>query len=407
MLANARRTWGLSWAVLALLSGCSVLIDSDKKQCTKDGQCDAPYVCGSKGICATTGCVESADCMQPGICVKDAMGKDGVCLPPECKKTEADCEANELCDTKRGQCVKSATATCQKKEDCANFEGAQVCVQAEQRCGASECTVKADCTKNSPTATCEAGACVDDTWGCLGIPDPRADENSSKTATLKVQVLAAPGEQIRVEDLTVRVCAPLDAECGNPFKVKWTYDKDRVLVLEGLEAGKLFRIQLTGKNSQTGEELLPGEYVMYRPAYDVTEDPLPILMINDGFRALAAAGADAKVDPELGFMLMRIFDCSDREVEGVAVTPGKVTVGCEGDTKCATGVFYPTASWNPDLDANATTAGRAGIANAPTDVQSTVTLTRVADGKKITSFVVKPHAGWITYLHFWPWNYGS
>ena len=33
--------------------------------------------------------------------------------------------------------------------------------------------------------------------------------------------------------------------------------------------------------------------------------------------------------------------------------------------------------------------------------------TIVAQGKKITSFLLRVHAGWVTYIHFWPWNYDA
>jgi hypothetical protein len=386
--------------VLALLAGgCTILIDADEKQCTKDTQCTAPYVCGSQGICSVkTGCETSEDCRQPGICI------DGMCKPPECETSDGDCDSNKLCNTESGRCVEAVTATCKTPEDCAPFEGAQVC-RSEGRCGTAECGTNADCTGDSTTVTCEAGACVDDTWGCLGVDDPRRAQNSSETATLKFQVLSAPGEQVRVQNLDVKVCAPLDPECRMPFNVKWTYDQDRYVVIEGLEAGRLFRIQLRGENPDN-QPLLPGEYVMYRPAYGVTEDPLPVLMFLSQFRDLAASGAGAQIDPSLGFLLMRVFDCSDREVEGVSVTSDKPVAGCGGGAaNCRTAPFYPTAGWTPDVNAVATSAGRAGIVNLPTDVTSNITLTRVADGKKVTSFLVTPLGGWVTYIHFWPWKY--
>ncbi len=420
MMGNAQKTWCLLLAATSLLAGCSVLIESDKKQCTKDSQCDLPYVCGDNGLCEVkTGCtVEN---------VKDYCREDSVCIDGECTvaacTTSDGCDDDKLCDITLGTCVRTSAASCSETKDCARYEGAEACIKTEKSCtgpqckklcGDAQCKTAAQCTDESPTAVCNAGACEDPTWGCLGVKDPRKTATSSKEASFKVKVLygfAQAGEtETGVKDLKVRVCQFGDALCANPVTTDddITYGDDHYLVIKGLESGLYYKVQLLAMHPVIdGLALYPTEYLMYRTVVEETVDPKPILMYQEDVFDSTSRAAGVKRDRDLGLLLMRIFDCTDIEVAGVQVSSGSTTTGC-GVEACPTTVFYQNTGNIPDPGATQTNAaGRAGIINLRPEVFNRITLTRAADGKRITSFSITPRANWLTYVFFWPWDYGT
>ncbi len=413
MMANAQKIWCLLATATSLLAGCSVLIESDKKQCAKNSQCDAPYVCGGQGLCEIqTGCATTEDCKRDGAVCLNKM-----CKVPECKDSQDDCESGELCNTVLGSCVRASLATCKEKNtECAPYEGAPVCIKSEGLCSAEQCKTNAECVEQerSPTALCAGGGCEDPTWHCLGVRDPRKPANSSEEPVLRVKVLYAymqAGEsETRVRDLTWRVCQFGDPTCDDDTKLATkdvTYGEDNYLEIRGLKPGLNYKLQLQGFHPVKADTpLLSTEYLMYRTVVGTTVDPKPLLMFEDAVRQAIGALADIKVDTELGLLLMRIFDCTDTEVAGVQVASGTNTTGCMGD--CPTAVFYQNLSNSPDPGATATnSAGRAGIVNLKPTGLNRITLTRAADNKKITSFAVTPRANWLTYVFFWPWDYGT
>ncbi len=416
MMANTQKTWRLLTAfasMLSCLAGCSVLIESDKKQCTKDSQCVQPYVCDTKqGICKQeTGCVVGEPCTRSdAICIEATK----TCELADCKKS-GECESNELCDTEANTCVSTALASCEETADCKKFDGAPICSKIDNRCTGAECESTAECMKASPTAECKMGACVDPTWGCLGVEDVRKAEIMTIDASLQVKVLyayMAQGQsETGVRDLVVRVCSFADIPCDDDSKLAvkasdLTYE-DNTLTIRGLKRGLNYRVLLQANHpSKDGVAMLPTEYIMYRTVVGDTVEPKPILMFEDAVRDSLSGATGVNLDKNLGFVLMRIFDCTDTEVAGVQVgISSSVTGNCMG---CSTGIFYQNVTNIPDPTATATNAaGRAGIVNVKTDGLSRITLTRAADNKKITSFTITPRAGWLTYVHFWPWDYGT
>lgn len=411
MIANARTTHTLMAVALSVLSGCTFLIESDKKDCTKDSQCTAPYVCGKKNVCEVqTGCTKKEDCRQSNaVCI------EGACSVADCKTTSGDCESGELCNVTAGVCV--SDAPCDKADNCKDYDGAAYCIEGQ--CQGPQCKTTADCNEradveSSPTVECKAGICEDPIWGCLGKNDIREEQISSKEASLKVKVLYAYAQdgamETGVSNLTWRVCQFGDPACDDDSKLVTTdvtYGEDNYLTIKGLESGLNYRLQLRGVHPKKPDlDLLPTEYLMYRTVVGETVEPKPILMFEDGVRDTLSALTEVNIDKTLGFLLMRIYDCQDVEVAGVQVASGTTTTGCAGD--CPTTIFYQNTSNLPDSGATETnSAGRAGIVNLKPDVFNRITLTRSADNKKITSFVVTPRSGWLTYVYFWPWDYGT
>ncbi len=385
------------------LTGCSLAI----KECKKAGDCAAPYQCGGAGFCELQGCKEDADCRQPGICDAEL----GRCQKAECVASD-DCADGELCNTQDKRCVKKSEAVCETSAaQCMAYEGAQVCRKRDKLCVESECAEPADCG-TSPTVKCSRGSCVDAQWGCLGERDPRPATNMSSAGSLEVKVLhatPASGElETGVRDLSVRVCQFNDVNCGSSVSDDWDY-KDNILTIRGLENGKNYAIRLQATNPlDIGAKLLETEYQMYRTIVGKTVDLQPIVMFDAAFRALAASAADLKSDPELGNVLAYVLDCEGKEIAGVSVGVDKVTVGCMGDEACTTTVFYFTAGNVPDPAGTKTSlAGRLGVANVRPGVLNRLTLTRVDDNKKLTSFAVRPRANVMTYTFFYPNDFGT
>ncbi len=395
--------------VALLVGSCSLSVDVDAVQCRKDADCQAPYACGSAGLCQRAPCEVDAECRAMGDRFAGAICVGGGCERPECSRSN-ECDDAEVCDTEAGRCVRANQASCTRAADCARYEGNPVCIRSLNRCGASECETQADCG-SSPTARCVNGACEDPTWGCLDEPDER-EPNMSAAAELQVKVLylfPEAGElETGVRNLKARVCAALDDSCSTAVTTDTVYD-DNVLIVRGLENGKAYRIRITADHPSLDDvPLIDVEYTMYRTVLGTTVEPRPIYMFEDARRASFASLAGISVDPQLGTFLAYVLDCEGKEVEGVSISVDKITVGCGGDAQCGTSVFYMNASNVPDRGATKTNAaGRAGIVNLVPDVFNRVTLTRVHDDKRITSFVITPRPDVFTYTFFYPRDYGT
>lgn len=277
------------------------------------------------------------------------------------------------------------------------------------------CTSAKDCGP-SPTVQCNAGMCEDPTWGCLGKADPRGAASASGPASLKVKVLYAFAQggalETGVKDLTFRLCAFDDALCDDDTRLVTTdaaYGADNVLTINGLEAGRPYRLQLRGFHpdpAQAELELLPTEYLMVRTVVGDTIEPEPILMFEDAVRDSLGSLAEVPADDTLGTLLMRTYACNDATVAGVQVVSGTLTVGCMGD--CPTTVIYQGASNVPRVGATETDMfGRAAILNMKTDEPSRIKVTRAVDKQEMASFVVTPRANWITFVSVWPWDYAT
>lgn len=393
-----------SIGMAALLAGaCSLVLEADKAQCAADEDCVIPYVCGGAGFCEEAACDDDSDCRLSGICLEN------VCAAAECLQTE-DCAADELCNTATSRCVTASLASCDSAEDCAVYDGAPVCTQADSVCREFECTRAEDCG-TSPTVSCEMGACVDAQWGCLGQPLAPLPDNASSIGSLEVPVIyffPSPGEtETAVSDLDVRVCQFNDASCSVLVSEDWTYEGTQ-LTIRGLENSKNYRIRLFARTPDGSEELMETEYFMYRTIRGETVDPEPIIMATTAIRDMLAGLVDARIDDNLGLLLAYTLDCQQAEIEGVSIATDKPTVGCGGDQACATTTFYFTSGNLPDPGATQTSlAGRLGVANMEANSLNRLTLTRVADDERITSFIITPRPGVLSYSFFYPNDFGT
>lgn len=407
MLMTTQLRLVFAMCVSALLAACSLSIEPDQKQCKQTSDCRVPYECSEAGFCTAKGCKSDEECRQPGLC-----GASGQCEEVECVDQNA-CSDGEVCNTQLLRCVKELEAVCDKSPDqCKVYAEAQVCRKSDKRCVELECEKASDCG-TSPSVSCDKGSCKDDKWGCLGETDPRPAQNMSAEGSLEVKVLhvfPVTGElETGVKDLTVRVCPFNDSLCTRSVTDDYTY-QDNLLTINGLENGKNYSIHLTATHPiDLGKELIDVEYQMYRTIVGKTVEPRPIIMFDSGFRTATATVAEVTADPELGLVLAYVLDCQQKEVEGVSIGVDKITLGCGGDDPaCGTTPFYFTASNLPDPGATQTSlAGRLGIVNLMPDVFNRLTLTRVADNEKITSFVITPRRNVVTYTYFYPQNFGT
>jgi hypothetical protein len=241
---------------LALLAGCTVLTDTEKKQCKKASDCGmfkgAPVYACESNLCRYVDCNKDADCTARG---------NFICEQHEC-----------------------APALCVKNEDCG--AGGETCVE---------------------------GRCLDALFYCFDdeVPLTSADE-----PVLAVDVVTF-SDHVPLQDLEVKVCVLADTPCNSPVAATTTYSPQGKLEIRGLENGKRYSIRLTGKDGD-GVPLVEADYYMQRPVIGYTQEAdrfemvLPILLDGVG------ESAGVPYDNTKGLVIAEIFGCDNKPLAGVS-----------------------------------------------------------------------------------------
>ena len=249
-------------AMTVLSAGCSLVLDTDKQQCTE------PADCGSFNGQPLYACV------------------DNYCEQVACA-TDAECQA-------RGAFVCGTLRTCEPAQ----------CVSNEQ------------CTR--PGESCAAGRCADPLFQCFSQPQPLT---SSEPAVVRLKLLSY-ADQKPVSDLKVRVCAIADLACNTPLDVQTTYDDQGMLTIGKLENGARYSIRFTGKDA-SGMPLLEHEYFMQRPAVGLTPEADKLEMVPESLVNVLASAAGTTWKPEQGLVLAQIFGCDLKPLAGVSLTDNR------------------------------------------------------------------------------------
>lgn len=295
-----------AWLMSALTSGCTLLLDTEKDQCSSDKDCSAlfgstaPYLC-TNNVCERPSCNSDRDCKERGGVFETAICSEAerLCAPAECVDN-AQCGVGQTCDT------------------------------ATNRCAKRECDTTEDCrrSKPSPTVECMQGFCVDPTWSCIGQPDDRK-RSAGETGTLRVPLFSSfDGKPVPGSAWKARVCPPaqFDENCDRPLDgVTSEYDSESgIMTISGLSYETPFRIQLD--ETALNDAVIPMDFYTQRPPVGVTEVPPIRVVSRTGLAALVASFASIQamgymqpINPALGNVYGLLFDCEGKLAGDVQV----------------------------------------------------------------------------------------
>jgi hypothetical protein len=247
------------WAllVMGLAAGCTLLTDTEKKQCKKPADCGmfegAPVYACEQNLCRFHDCNKDADCAARG---------------------EFICEQNEC-----------APALCVDNDDC-----------------------------GAAGESCVAGRCLDALFHCFENKVPLMSEDEP---VLAVDVLTFSGH-VPVHDLEVKVCVPADTQCNSPVAATTTYSAAGKLEIRGLENGKSYSIRLNAKDD-AGNAFVEAEYFMQRPIIGYTQEADRFEMVTPLLLSGVGDTAGVPYDATKGLVIAEIFGCDNKPLAGVSM----------------------------------------------------------------------------------------
>jgi hypothetical protein len=247
------------WAVLALslVAGCTVLTDTEKKQCTKPADCGmfegAPIYACEENVCRFVSCNKDADCAARGKFI--------------CQETE---------------------------------------------CAPAECVSNDNCGEEGET--CVAGRCLDALFHCF---DDKVPLMSEEEPVLAVDVVTF-SSHMPVKELEVKVCVTADTACNNPVQVTPSYSAKGKLEIRGLENGKRYNIRLNAKDD-VGNSYVEAEYYMQRPVIGYTQEADRFEMVTPLLLSGVGESAAVTYDASKGLVIAEIFGCDNKPLAGVSM----------------------------------------------------------------------------------------
>jgi len=151
---------------------------------------------------------------------------------------------------------------------------------------------------------------VDPKWACLGQAEPPSAVALRPSVGLTLAVVD-PALQTTPAGLQVRACNRIDVECANPARPATGMSSDGLVHLS-LDQG------FNGFLEITSPSIVPFLFFVSRPLQTERQETLNV--IGPGaLQALAGVG-DVVLDPTLGLLLLRAFDCQGELVSGVQVS---------------------------------------------------------------------------------------
>lgn len=241
--------------------------------------------------------------------------------------------------------------------------------------GCTELAPGSDRLQSTEASLKEAGAPVDARWACLGeAPEPAAMAlGVQPVLTLRVVDI---GSGIAPAELTARACQRLDVNCLTPVVSDVALSEDGALHLP-------VPLTFDGFVELRSPASVPTMYFVNQPMLGDRVESFRLLNYL-GFRALATQGG-VLVDPELGHLLIRSFDCEGAPASSVRLSNDKG------------GEPFSFVAGLPSIGADVTTAdGLGGFVNVPPVL--VVVEGRQLDADRVISRVsVSVRAGWFTY----------
>jgi hypothetical protein len=403
MMMKARFLPGAGLVALTLAGSCSLLVETEQTQCSKEKPCkdlnsDYPLECIA-GLCVQQ---EGLECVTSEACTD---------------------ETKPVCNGETKKCQRAAT--CTEDPQCEKVYGLKNSICEGELCARAICITDQDCIDNKNDYgegfVCSGFRCIDPVWGCAGQDDNREPgKEDDSDAVFKMQVLYALSETDLPLPPTfnVKVCSPSDTLCSPPVASYQGEDSDTIeynektgwLTVRKLRNGLRYSIQVEGAvNPTTGAELLNGEFNMHRTIQGETVEDRPMLMFESFLRDTFAAQSGKAIDgPNTGLLFARLFDCNDTQLAGVTLdtNAGGVCPTSMPGLTCETDTFYFNADNKPETGLNQTTpSGRGGMVNLVADTLNTISCSRFATGEKYADLQIKPQKNWVSYINFYPRNF--
>jgi hypothetical protein len=187
--------------------------------------------------------------------------------------------------------------------------------------GLSACTEFADGDDTAPeTAALSNNPAVDDStpappppaWACLDDDPPaRSDVLGSMRVTYTMLIVDTV-TRVQPPGLTVTACSPLDIECDVPMTGETRPDADgRVRVQVPVNFAGFFEV--------VSEQTVPAMLFIDGALTEDTEAPIMLVIGQGPFMALSQSQG-VTIDPQMGHLLLRAFDCNGELAAGVRFT---------------------------------------------------------------------------------------
>jgi len=214
---------------------------------------------------------------------------------------------------------------------------------------------------------------VDPKWACLGEADPPSAVALRPSVGLTVAVLDS-ALLTTPAGLQVRACNRIDVDCMTPALPPIGVSSDGLVHLS-LDQG------FNGFLEITGPTIVPFLFFVSRPLQTERQETLNVIG-PASLQALAGSG-DVMIDPTLGFLLLRAFDCQGELASGVSVSNG------------AGGLPFNFVDGLPNIGADVTDVnGIVGFVNVPTGA---VVAQGLAGAERTGTVNIVVRGGWFTY----------
>lgn len=215
----------------------------------------------------------------------------------------------------------------------------------------------------------------DPRWACLDEPEPGGADLLTPSVELTLAIVdsitaAAP------QGLTARPCEKIDVGCAMPLTAATAVGDDGQVHLP-VHRGFDGYIEITSPSS------VPTMYFLNRGlARDSREQ---LTTISSAALAALAAQGNVALDPALGHLLIRAFDCLGAPASGVELSSN---VG---------GLPFAFVDGLPNVGADVTTdSGIGGFVNVPVGL-AVLEGRRVTGGRSLGQANVVVRGGWFTY----------
>lgn len=171
-------------------------------------------------------------------------------------------------------------------------------------------------TQNAELPSTPGGAGASGTpppqWACLdGAPTAPDDALGNTTVTYTMLIVDTVSRE-PPPGLVVSACSPLDIECAMPMVENLRPDADgRVRARVPVNFAGFFQVQ--------SDQTVPAMLFMDGALVEDTEAPIMLLIGQGPFLALTQSQGVA-VDPQMGHLLLRAFDCNLSFAPGIRFT---------------------------------------------------------------------------------------
>lgn len=221
----------------------------------------------------------------------------------------------------------------------------------------------------------DAAPAGDPQWACLGEPDPGRADPLVPSVELALRVTDTV-TGVPPDSLLGRACARRDVACSTPLSDEVAVDVDGALHLPVPRAFNGF-VELRSPST------VPTMYFINRPLMRDRQEGFGIVSTL-ALQGLVVQG-NVVLDPMLGEVLIRVFDCQGTPGDGVELANDRG------------GEVFAFVTGLPRVGESVTREeGIGGFINVPTDI-SVLQGIVAASGQEVGTVAVTVRAGWFSY----------